>query len=106
MKIFGYSYNNPDSLLELSECSLDCNLKEIEEVIEFLLNFKNKVEKGIQKGIWDDDEEVIVHEHFCIDRNHQKSDFIIVTRINNSNKGLASKETRMGTYDENQSGDG
>ena len=96
MKIFGYSYNNPDSLLELSECSLDCNLKEIEEVIEFLLNFKNKVEKGIQKGIWDDDEEeVIVHEHFCIDRNHQMSDFIIVTRINNSNifKGLTSEET-------------
>ncbi len=82
MKIFGYSYNNPDNLLELSECTLDCNLKEIDEVIDFLLEFKNKVEKGIQNGIWNNDENVIVHEHFCADIKQQMSDFIIVTRIN------------------------
>ncbi len=96
MKIFGYSYNNPDNLLELSECTLDCNLKEIDEVLDFLLEFKNKVEKGIQNGIWNNDENVIVHEHFCTDKKKQRSDFIIVTRINGKTED-DSNNTNQGT---------
>ncbi len=86
MKIFGYSCNNTDTLLELSECTLDCTLEEIDLVIDFLSRFKRDVEKGIQNGIWNNDENVITHRHFCISKPENAPDFIIATRINTTEK--------------------
>ena len=81
MKAYGYSHNG-DELLELSECSLECTLKEIESLVIFLTNFKNKVTNGIDNGIWSNDKDVIVHDHYVPQTANTESDFIIVTKIN------------------------
>ena len=81
MKAFGYSYNS-DELLELSECTLECTLEEIESLAFFLTKFKNKVATGIEDGIWADDKNVFVHDHFVYQTEKLKSDFIVVTKIN------------------------
>ena len=82
MRAFGYSCNDSENLIELSECTLDCNLEEIDLLIKFLSKFKNEIKSGIIDGLWDNDENVVAHEHFRYQGEECFVDFIIATRIN------------------------
>jgi hypothetical protein len=76
MKVYGYSENG-DFIAKLKEVTLDCNIEEIENLINFLKDVKEKHAKVAQKTDY-------CHSHF---RDWEKdwqpnfSDVIILTNF-------------------------
>lgn len=76
MNFYGYQKDD-DKLLELEEISLQCNLSELHEIIEFL----NKVKTEHTTALGKTD---MCHSHFRdwnSSWNREEPDFIIVTKF-------------------------
>ncbi len=87
MRAYGYSKNNSEMLVELSENTLECSLNEIEQLIFFLKKYKFKVERALKDDLWHGEKNVIIHEHLEKEKSNNDLEFIIATRINFDQSG-------------------
>jgi hypothetical protein len=77
MKVFGYQKDSED-LIELQEVSFQCNITELDKVIQFLQNVKEQHGKVI-------DEVELCHSHFRdwdVEWKADSTDIIVVTNSN------------------------
>lgn len=87
MKAYGYSKGNNSILLELSECTLECTVDELEKIILFLERYKKDLENGMKNELWTDDQEFIVHRHYDCNSGNEFCDLIIASRVKGRNTG-------------------
>ena len=94
VKVYGYSNENKSSLMELSECTLECTLAELEEIILFMTKYKIDLENGIKDGLWIKDQDVIVHRHYNSSPKKQSFDLIIASRLGKTGDGSLSSDEK------------
>lgn len=79
MKAYGYQKNN-DNLLELEEVSFECDIEEIDEIINFFQYVKEEHSKvRLEKGF--------CYSHlrdWKASRSNESTDIIVVTNFNKS----------------------
>ncbi len=83
MKAYGYSKNNKSKLIELSECTLVCTLDELEKLIIFIHKYKNELKNGLERELWANEHNIIVHRHYDFSPEKGAVDLILASNIGN-----------------------